>query len=487
MPGFIRLLFPTKQHLALLGLCIPQTWMCVVSQGYVCASVEFQLAFHSGMLAALLLLALSHRKLPVAPKHRVDWVAAGAMASLPAAGIIGGPFGTAAETAFGTIAGIGIAWCFARWFATYCRRTVRDATGYILLGFSIGALGCLLLIEAATVTVSLSLLPLSLIPFASPILLSTVGRLDAPADHAPSTESPGEGLLCRRDKAQIAFLVVQVGVYCLLFGNGILFGALQNGIAGLPTMSATLLNYGLRTLFTLLLFVWVALQSQEGRGTVRATFNAVLLLIAFALFIFWFLGGHDRAISYGMLSLARNLVLVLIYLALVKTVKLSRCDPYFAFGVGRGVYELSVVLGMLVYGLLGPSFTAEGLGEGMVYITSLFVFVFLSSCFFATAQGLLEDSGRDGDAVALKQGRGADAPTAETKALSVLREDYALGVREYQILELFYRGHSKRRIADSLGLSENTVRWYLQQLYNKLDVHNRDELFELVDSLKPTG
>lgn len=65
-----------------------------------------------------------------------------------------------------------------------------------------------------------------------------------------------------------------------------------------------------------------------------------------------------------------------------------------------------------------------------------------------------------------------------------LRLRYALNDREFQILMLFYRGNSKRRIAEQIGISENTVRWYLQQLYARMGIHSRDELLELVDGLE---
>ena len=48
-------------------------------------------------------------------------------------------------------------------------------------------------------------------------------------------------------------------------------------------------------------------------------------------------------------------------------------------------------------------------------------------------------------------------------------------------MQLLYRGHTKKGIADILVLSENTVRWYTKQLYAKLDVHSKEELIRLVN------
>ncbi len=45
--------------------------------------------------------------------------------------------------------------------------------------------------------------------------------------------------------------------------------------------------------------------------------------------------------------------------------------------------------------------------------------------------------------------------------------------REIQILGLIGRGHSNQDVAIDLGLSESTVKWYLQQIFDKLGVRQR--------------
>jgi DNA-binding NarL/FixJ family response regulator len=48
-------------------------------------------------------------------------------------------------------------------------------------------------------------------------------------------------------------------------------------------------------------------------------------------------------------------------------------------------------------------------------------------------------------------------------------------LREIEILRLIAEGLTNREIAERLCLSENTVKTYVQGLYQKLDVHNRIE------------
>src|SRR5690606_10251718 len=58
-------------------------------------------------------------------------------------------------------------------------------------------------------------------------------------------------------------------------------------------------------------------------------------------------------------------------------------------------------------------------------------------------------------------------------------EDYGLGSgltdREVQILTMVNGGLRNREIGDRLGLTEGTVKWYMQQIYDKLGVRRRPQ------------
>ena len=123
---------------------LPQTWMYILSSGVVCSEQPFQLAFHAGMLGCLFVLAL------VGLCRRGAWPAvcdvafAVPMVALPLAGLlpwmVQGPY----ALVLGVLAGVGMGWCFAAWFYALYQIPLRNGFCYVLLGFSLGALGCLL-------------------------------------------------------------------------------------------------------------------------------------------------------------------------------------------------------------------------------------------------------------------------------------------------------------------------------------------------------
>ena len=57
-----------------------------------------------------------------------------------------------------------------------------------------------------------------------------------------------------------------------------------------------------------------------------------------------------------------------------------------------------------------------------------------------------------------------------------------LSGRESEVLELLYRGHSAKRIAEELYVSENTVRSHTNNIYKKLDVHSKQELMQVIEA-----
>lgn len=65
----------------------------------------------------------------------------------------------------------------------------------------------------------------------------------------------------------------------------------------------------------------------------------------------------------------------------------------------------------------------------------------------------------------------------------LLADELRLTPRELEILEQLARGRTKTYIADAFFISENTVRGHVKRLYLKLDVHNKQELVDRVESV----
>lgn len=61
-------------------------------------------------------------------------------------------------------------------------------------------------------------------------------------------------------------------------------------------------------------------------------------------------------------------------------------------------------------------------------------------------------------------------------------ERYGLTNREFDILNLYIAGYSRKKIAQHYGLTEHTVKWHLGNIYRKLNVSNRAELLAVIQA-----
>lgn len=63
-----------------------------------------------------------------------------------------------------------------------------------------------------------------------------------------------------------------------------------------------------------------------------------------------------------------------------------------------------------------------------------------------------------------------------------ITRESALSPREAEILLYMGRGHNPVFIAKTLVLSVSTVRTHIRNIYRKVEVSSREELFALIDS-----
>lgn len=66
------------------------------------------------------------------------------------------------------------------------------------------------------------------------------------------------------------------------------------------------------------------------------------------------------------------------------------------------------------------------------------------------------------------------------KALLNLARERKLTSREIDVLLLLVRGKNRATIAEELCISQNTVHTHIMHVYQKLDVHDQQELIKMI-------
>lgn len=149
-------------------------------------------------------------------------------------------------------------------------------------------------------------------------------------------------------------------------------------------------------------------------------------------------------------------------------------DSLVVFGLGWLFYTLPFAAGSLVATAVGPG----GLSSALVAVV-LFVLL-LTSAF------CLEVRDQDAKLVFSELDESPDAPRDASEVADIegsceaLARAHGLSPRELEVMKYLAKGRTKAYIAETLYLSENTVRSHTKHIYTKLDVHSKRDLMDLV-------
>ena len=86
------------------------------------------------------------------------------------------------------------------------------------------------------------------------------------------------------------------------------------------------------------------------------------------------------------------------------------------------------------------------------------------------------------------QGRIARASAErERDLLASIAGEFGLSPREHEVFVMLAQGHTSAFIAESVGITAGTAKAHIAHIYQKLDVHSKDEMLELVEDRATKG
>lgn len=242
------------------------------------------------------------------------------------------------------------------------------------------------------------------------------------------------------------------------------------------------------------------------RVNVPALLRWVAPLIMIGLAAIPFSGMAPEFVASATMSVADTVLQIIAFLSLVNLARAGVFLPAFAIGVGQGMIQLGVLVGNLAGKWSALAATSSGYG---LWETSLVVI-----CVFSIAMALAP-SDRNMGGIGLRyagdlddadpmgagelsvsqggsaaSGRALHAFEAEGNGLLTQEENLdgmvariavegGLSARETEVLGYLARGRSQPYIRDALVLSKNTVASHVKHIYQKLNVHSRQELLDL--------
>lgn len=166
-----------------------------------------------------------------------------------------------------------------------------------------------------------------------------------------------------------------------------------------------------------------------------------------------------------------SIVMLLTWIVLSRITGLYRLSAPFAFGVGWGAYVAGALAGTFGGALLA---SFRDLGPRDLSLVALLgvCLLFFGYLFLFTEKSMVSLVGGDSP---------DERQPFRSKCAQIARR-CDLTEREAEIMVLVAKGRSLPRIQKSLGLTAGTVNTHLTHLYRKLDVHDKQELIDLVES-----
>lgn len=350
------------------------------------------------------------------------------------------------------LAGACMGWGYLRWSAPYANMGIRSAVACLFGSYVAGS----------TIKIAFDAAPAWLgfafafsLPIISLVSLRLFAKIELPQNEARRGEVLYSGMPALQSLWRVALCVF---AFCLV-----------RQVASLTTTSndfalaGRLAGHFVEIGFALAALAWVF------------RLNRALDFPQLWRFVFLFLASTiaaDCLLEPSLLprlcdGVAISLIVMLLWLVLADIAHHSDHHPYLIFGLGWGLYVSANYLGLVLVRLVasGTTMTAE-LGVALLWATGV-VMAFCLETRDPDVQRLFAD---------LRTKVDPEEFASIDERCEQLGQQYGLTGREIDVLKLLAKGRSKIYIAETLYISENTVRGHSRRLYTKLGVHTRDEL-----------
>ena len=449
------------------------------------------------------------------------WACAAGMAlSVGCVGLAQGQASDATAIAAGIVSGATSAYLDVCWAQTYGRLHPKTSGRYIIASLAIAFAGFFALVPLSRLHAGIPIAIACLLPFASALTLQldrNAVRREGDVSQDATESAAGESL--SHNAAQIARVLWRpiLGSLVFFFADGCLgaISPITDNLNEYGTVSIALdLVATVALLAVLLAFKRVSIDLTYSVAMILVTTGFVVL--PFGLGVLG-LSQTRLALASALIGSGMNLFDLLILCMIAQCAYDWRTPGAMVCGVVRGVTVGMIALGHLLGSWVGPQIERESMIVVLLTVGALYLLV-LSTTFYLgrrRSKGvLLEETAGAGagqrnlaDIMDAREGGQATPPAgaatpgmqggqtsgaasdvapAETLAdltasrIQDVSHTYHLSRRETDVFALLAQGRSIPYIAETLVISENTVRSHAQRIYAKLDVHSKQQLLDLV-------
>lgn len=425
---------------------------------------SFSVFYHLGFgVAGIGSFLLFRNKESAAVPRPLVWIAAMSTCLAPLLAGLLGIQNIVLLVVAGLLCGGGALVLFSQLFAELCSYPTETAFDLVLLSSVLEPVFRLALIPVDMVSPKVSLVIFCVVP------LAVAALVQKPQGSAlRHGEEAGRKHVQPSSPRRSSFPLGTAGVAAEIVLFGVIFGIMHFATSDV-VLQPFAIAHVLQILIPALLLAWLHTSARKESRNFAFKLAAGLVLVAYFATIF-FGDARQSAIPVSVILIC-DVVSAFFLLTFYHTVKVYGKNPLMVFGLGRGLFELSLVVGILT--LETPFFDVVSQAtDGVIYFGVIIAVLIMINRFLlivkmGTSASPLEEKSGINDAL---RKRCTDLGAAKN-----------LSERQMEVMFLVCRGFTKSVIAKELYVSESTVRWHVKQLYNKLGIHNKQELIDLVE------
>lgn len=241
------------------------------------------------------------------------------------------------------------------------------------------------------------------------------------------------------------------------------------------------LSVGLGLVFSGAILWWLWMSAARGRSSLLA--QSVVLIVAATFLVALFYDREQKLLLMGFQVAIHGTVFLLVWLLAHVFARRGTFATLPVFSSLMGLYLCMLCAGVTLYSHEFIRAFLETFPQEGVYLFCAVAAVAVVICVLIVSgfhrellgQGMHETVTQSDDQTDVS------AVSDASDRLAQLVEEHHLSAREQEIMELLAKGRSRPYIAETLYLSENTVKWYCRQIYQKMGVANKQELISLVN------
>lgn len=368
------------------------------------------------------------------------------------------------QVAAALLTGIPSGWLFVGWYQSFCK--AGDLAGFVL---SVVASSLFMYLLTAV----------AFVPNLSPwIMVGLAGLIPLGSGFLLQRAPKSDNYICefgfpaRHTDQRRALLLLCLGIFVVSFVDEVMRNYYLDG-SDLVYYSGTfnLVVLLAKIACTVLLVSMLSDRTHHMGVVYRASF---LLTMIAVLFMPYTQGAP--AFLYGITNFGAFLFKIMVMIIAFSYCERYRVIPILVFALTRIAFSFDLLIGFGTYNAyvyLAPT-TADLLGVMSVTLGLLVVAAYLFVFADRTSSSLFMRAERETTAV---------DPSKE--ACARLARIGALSKRETEVFALIVKGRSTTRIQEELFISKNTVNSHTRRIFQKLKVHSRQELIDLIEKTAP--